>query len=91
MQQLLVAVIFHLVPLVPLFFGRGYLAVGLALVVVSAYVKDRKLTILIDTLEAAVAANGGRLDPKLGRELEEMRKARDRWRYLRLPLPSPRR
>ena len=84
MQQMTVAVIFHLTPFVALLFGRGYLAVALAFVVLSAYVKDKKLTQMIDELEAAVVANGGRLDPKLARDLVEMKKARDRWRYLRL-------
>jgi hypothetical protein len=84
--KLLVPIVFHLLPLAPLFYQRWAGAVAALLLIVVPYVKNKKLTVAIDHIELSFP---GRRPDIVERELAELRAARRRWRALTLPWLQP--
>lgn len=84
--KLLLPIVFHLLPLAPLVYQRWAGAVAALLLVVVPYVKNKKLTVAIDHIEASFP---GRRPAIVEGELAELRAARRRWRALTLPWLQP--
>lgn len=84
--KLLLPIVFHLLPLWPLVQGRWALTLAALLMVLVPYIKNKKLSVAIESLEKSDAQ--GRPD-FLVRELAELKGARRRWRSLTLPWLQP--
>ena len=81
--KLMLAIAFHLLPVVPMIQGRWAGAIAAVLIVVVPYIKNKKLTIAIESLEKLDDSTRPEL---LNRELQELKAARRRWQLLTLPL-----
>jgi len=73
MQQIF-RLVFHGIPLVPIFFGRTYLTIACLLTIALWYVKTMKLSEQSNELERKGLNNS--------KEYQELKKIRHRWAYL---------
>lgn len=75
-----VPVLWHLLPVVPAAFGQWWLFGASCLLVALAWIKTKKLELVIAEMEASQQAAQG--SAEVNRELESLRKALKLWRSL---------